>query len=722
MEDGGKKERPQSRPDKTPEASGNDAGVVGGVRIGSGMRGVLAQREAAIDKVRFRLTGGTQGAGPAAHIAEERRAVVAGAAARILRKGNGDPGKGPNAIPKGGGSGLPANVRAEMEPKLGADLSGVKVHTGGESAKAAQGFNARAFTVGSDIHFSAGQFNPGTKEGDKLLAHELTHVVQGQRSGIQRKEHDAGQEAGEHREDVSTPEEPAEQEADAISEKVAGEIHGDEKEGGGPKDKKAQKKDVGAADKKDPSTPAPSEKPAQISAKLEGVGPKIFRAAPPGAGPGPGPTPPTTPPPFDAARAKQAIDGKAPDCRDLSDKLAPDWVGKTQADFDAAFADVAALKHAVIDKFIGAGPPKAQTQTVGSSDPIAIQKFQDIDAEAHLDPAHGNLKDQFYQKLAAEMQKPTFTDRTRTYPAMKDAVGYAFNMKGKKIPPDRISPLSARNHSVDKLYDINTISADIDAEIERPLRAANARQATIDNNKADDDKRKKAYRHILASRRDPLTTIDKSKPISPFGSWYAPGEIRPNTSAPPNQEFARMMTLGALQPEWYPNGTVVLNIDRRLSGAARNIFKPTAFDGLMSPLWCARNMGADDYGVTGGGVGEFLEANVPFTDVTSATAIVPSDDFVADMQRVVTQVKNELGGASTPTEELMRGNNGNTSILNTTRGQSGVAGMYDQVIGRSAEEQRSPSAAPNAPGAVNETSSAMPGAPAVAPGGVFDRR
>ena len=38
-----------------------------------------------------------------------------------------------------------------------------------------------------DVHFAAGQYAPGTKEGDRLLAHELTHVVQGQKSGVQRK-------------------------------------------------------------------------------------------------------------------------------------------------------------------------------------------------------------------------------------------------------------------------------------------------------------------------------------------------------------------------------------------------------------------------------------------------------------------------------------------------------------------------------------------------------
>ena len=152
--------------------------------------------------------------------------------------------EGRPAIPEGGGAPLPAAVRARMEPELGADLSGVKVHTGGDSAGAAESLGARAFTVGSDVHFRSGEFAPGTKEGDRLLAHELTHVVQGQQAGVQRKadsdaEH-GGAEHGdaEHGDEVSHPDEPAEKEADAVADHVADNLHGDSDGGGGGKKKK----------------------------------------------------------------------------------------------------------------------------------------------------------------------------------------------------------------------------------------------------------------------------------------------------------------------------------------------------------------------------------------------------------------------------------------------------------------------------------------------------
>lgn len=61
----------------------------------------------------------------------------------------------------------------------GLDLSHVRVHTGAAASAAARAVGARAFTVGDHIVFSAGRFNPQSAAGQKLLAHELTHVVRG---------------------------------------------------------------------------------------------------------------------------------------------------------------------------------------------------------------------------------------------------------------------------------------------------------------------------------------------------------------------------------------------------------------------------------------------------------------------------------------------------------------------------------------------------------------
>lgn len=77
-----------------------------------------------------------------------------------------------------GGSPLPEATRALFEQQFGYDLSEVRVHTGEEATQAAQAIGARAFTQGKDIVFAEGSYAPGTSQGDALLAHELTHVVQ----------------------------------------------------------------------------------------------------------------------------------------------------------------------------------------------------------------------------------------------------------------------------------------------------------------------------------------------------------------------------------------------------------------------------------------------------------------------------------------------------------------------------------------------------------------
>ncbi|EDX76493.1 hypothetical protein MC7420_4749 [Coleofasciculus chthonoplastes PCC 7420] len=83
---------------------------------------------------------------------------------------------------KGGGSPLSENVRGFMEPRFGADFSGVRVHTGGEAVQMNQELGAQAFTHGSDVYFGEGK-EPGN---NGLTAHELTHVVQ-QTGAVQLK-------------------------------------------------------------------------------------------------------------------------------------------------------------------------------------------------------------------------------------------------------------------------------------------------------------------------------------------------------------------------------------------------------------------------------------------------------------------------------------------------------------------------------------------------------
>jgi Domain of unknown function (DUF4157) len=69
-------------------------------------------------------------------------------------------------------------IRAFMEPRLGYDFSSVRVHSGVDARRSATELNAKAYTVGHNIVFGADQFTPGTQEGQRLIAHELAHVIQ----------------------------------------------------------------------------------------------------------------------------------------------------------------------------------------------------------------------------------------------------------------------------------------------------------------------------------------------------------------------------------------------------------------------------------------------------------------------------------------------------------------------------------------------------------------
>lgn len=112
---------------------------------------------------------------------------------------------------RSGGQPLDGPIRGFMESRFGIDFSDVRVHTGGRASMLARALNARAFTVGRDIVFGSGEFQPDSRGGRHLIAHELTHVLQqssggppgparsavGQRQVIQRDVADPGAETPE---------------------------------------------------------------------------------------------------------------------------------------------------------------------------------------------------------------------------------------------------------------------------------------------------------------------------------------------------------------------------------------------------------------------------------------------------------------------------------------------------------------------------------------------
>ncbi|HEX9990087.1 MAG TPA: DUF4157 domain-containing protein [Chloroflexia bacterium] len=121
----------------------------------------------------------------------------------------------PSAVPpivhevlRSPGQQLDQTTRAFMEPRFGHDFSQVRVHTDTRAAESAAAVNALAYTVGKDVVFGAGRYAPGTAEGRRLMAHELTHTLQQTNANTQ----DVSK--------ISDPQDTSEREASRMAEQV----------------------------------------------------------------------------------------------------------------------------------------------------------------------------------------------------------------------------------------------------------------------------------------------------------------------------------------------------------------------------------------------------------------------------------------------------------------------------------------------------------------------
>jgi hypothetical protein len=116
----------------------------------------------------------------------QHAAIERGQAKDLRREASG--GSGGLAVPPdlepqvrratSGGESLPQTVRAFFEPRLGEDLSHVRIHRDADAAASASALGAKAYTLGSHIAFASGRWAPGTESGDRLIAHELAHTMQ----------------------------------------------------------------------------------------------------------------------------------------------------------------------------------------------------------------------------------------------------------------------------------------------------------------------------------------------------------------------------------------------------------------------------------------------------------------------------------------------------------------------------------------------------------------
>ncbi len=118
-----------------------------------------------------------------------------------------------DVVSSGGGSPLDTDTRADMERRMGADFSDVRIHHDSAADASAKGVGAHAYTVGNNVVFQRDAYDPASPQGRTTLAHELTHVIQQRNGPVEGTEAPGGIR-------VSDPSDRFEREAVANAERV----------------------------------------------------------------------------------------------------------------------------------------------------------------------------------------------------------------------------------------------------------------------------------------------------------------------------------------------------------------------------------------------------------------------------------------------------------------------------------------------------------------------
>jgi hypothetical protein len=144
---------------------------------------------------------------------------TAGNASVVQLLGEGEEERSPvhDVVGSGGGSPLDVGVRSSMESAFGTSFGDVRVHTDDRASRSAEAVGANAYTVGSDVVFRSGQFNPSSPTGQRTLAHELAHVVQQAQGPVDGTDAPGGIR-------LSSPSDRFEQAADEIADDVVSSV------------------------------------------------------------------------------------------------------------------------------------------------------------------------------------------------------------------------------------------------------------------------------------------------------------------------------------------------------------------------------------------------------------------------------------------------------------------------------------------------------------------
>ncbi|MSP90502.1 MAG: hypothetical protein EXR79_01655 [Myxococcales bacterium] len=440
---------------------------------------------------------------------------------------------------------------------------------------------------------------------------------------------------------------------------------------------------------------------------------------------------PAAPQPLSREVIQAQIVSKLPDYAEGAPMLAGKWEAEqlTQETLDRRTADEAGTYIHLLRAWKEAkGTDEAFVKDFGKNDPIATQKFADIAGEQYYEGSIEAARTQFYADVAGKLLQPKQA-RDRVFPILQSAAS-PFQKKGKLIPPEKLGEFGSRAQGLPAYLEAarqGPKMTELDNEALEMLAAAaghpsGAALTAINPNIATTwmapgvNPGLELLKLKLSQGVDPLPYANKGMGLTrPGGTlWFTPDKVK--VDADPDTGFGELMTIFALQPEWYPGGSLAIKVKTAGEGAIRNARKPTAFDGIMSALWVSRNQPEQAFGVTGGGAREYVAEEATWGAVESAQAQTISSTFQAELKKMASQYRkgNSAGGTSptSATEERLRGNTPAPAAPN------GAQALQSQIIGKSRAEATSPS---RVPGQANTNANGSRTGAAV-PGGTFTPR
>ena len=282
---------------------------------------------------------------------------------------------------------------------------------------------------------------------------------------------------------------------------------------------------------------------------------------------------------------------------------------------------------------INAATREADVKSFCAPDRIAMQKLDDVDNERYMqDVDAATAKGGFYQSVGDYINgNHASLVPSAVFNACFNRAAGPYKFKGTKIDQTLLTGVSSRTGSVGGFwrFQVNQdhFKTEAAAELGVPVSAPEVT-----------DLARAKWVAACKGGGELKGFLDTGKQIAPVGypAWFTPDKVEVSTD--PTSGYADLMTIFALQPEWFPEGNVLFDIDP--AGINGELRKPTAYDGMQSSLWVARNQPAQTFGLTGGQAREYIANDVPVSAVVKASGVVPSDDFLAQVVRLSQRAKD----------------------------------------------------------------------------------